>query len=92
MFARRVRHDFIDAEVGGDAVDLVEKLLARFVVIDLIGAGDGLVTVEPVEHFEIGRDSRHSPAATASAASCITGSEAVQLQLRMIGAASTALF
>jgi hypothetical protein len=45
VFTRRRSHDFVDAEVGGDPADLVEQLLARIGVIDLVGAGDRLVAV-----------------------------------------------
>jgi hypothetical protein len=34
----------------------VHEFLTRFVVIDLLSAGDGLVTVEPVERRETRRD------------------------------------
>ena len=57
----RRRHDLVDAQVVGNAVDLIERLLARLAVIDLVRAGDRLVAVEPVEHLEIGRDGRHGP-------------------------------
>jgi hypothetical protein len=46
----------VDSEVLGEAVDLVHELLARLVVIDLVGAGDDLVAVEPVKRLEIRRD------------------------------------
>jgi hypothetical protein len=46
----------VDAEIGGHAIDLVHEFLTRFVVIDLLSAGDGLVTVEPVERRETRRD------------------------------------
>ena len=40
------------AEIGGDAVELVEQLLARLGVVDLGDLAGPLVAVEPVEHFE----------------------------------------
>jgi hypothetical protein len=48
---RRV-FDHGEAEIGGDAVELLEQLLAGVVVVDLIDLGGLLVAVEPVEHFE----------------------------------------
>jgi hypothetical protein len=38
VLLHRRRYDLVDAEIGGDAVDLVDELLARLVVIDLVGA------------------------------------------------------
>src|SRR5580704_1457210 len=51
VLLHRGRDDLVDAKVGGDAVDLVQELLARFVVIGLVRAGDRLIAIEPVEHF-----------------------------------------
>jgi hypothetical protein len=49
------RDDFVDPKVGGHAIDLVQELLAGFVVIDLVGAGDGLIPIEPIERLEVER-------------------------------------
>ena len=61
----------VEAEIGGDAVDLVHEPLARLVVIDLIDLGGPLVAVDPIDHFEERRDRLHSPSATATLAICI---------------------
>jgi hypothetical protein len=58
MRLRRPRDDFVDPKVGGDAIHLVQELLAGFVVIDLVGAVDDLIAVEPFERLEIRRDRR----------------------------------
>ena len=86
-FPARLPRDVIDAEVGGDPVDLVEQLLARFVVIGLVGAGDRLVAIEPVEHLEVGRDGRHVARGDRFGRELHHRREAVQLQLRVVGAA-----
>jgi hypothetical protein len=46
----------IYAEIGGDEVDLGEKLLARLVVVDLIGLGDPPIAVQAIENFQERRD------------------------------------
>ena len=56
MRVRRRAEDLVDAEIVGDAVDLVHELLARLIVIDLMGAGDRLIAIESIEHLQIGRD------------------------------------
>src|ERR1700722_1129652 len=77
----------VDAEVLSETVDLVHELLARIVVINLVGAGDGLIAVEPVERLEIGRDRGNLARRNGFGGELNRWSEAVQLQLRMLGPA-----
>ncbi len=49
-FGRVLDHG--EAEIGGDAVELLEQLPARVVIVDLVDLGGLLVAVEPVEHLE----------------------------------------
>ena len=76
----------VDAEVLGHAVDLVRELLARLVVINLVGGGDGLITVEPVERLEIRGDRGNVAGGHGSGRKLNRGSKTVQLQLRMLRA------
>jgi hypothetical protein len=80
-------HDLVHVEIGGNAIDLLEQLLARLVVIGLVGAGDGLVAVEPVEHLEIRGDGRHVARGDRLGRELHHRREAVQLQLGVRGAA-----
>src|SRR5689334_1627166 len=84
---KRRGHDLADAEVGRHAVELVQYLLARVVVILLVGAGCRLVTVEPVERLEIRADRRNIACRDRLGPELHRGRQAVQLQLRMLGAA-----
>src|ERR1700722_17580836 len=77
----------VNAEVLGEAVDLVHELLAGLVVIDLVGAGDRLVAIEPVERLEIRRDRGKVAGGDPLCRKLNRWSEAVQLQLRMLGPA-----
>src|ERR1700733_13423198 len=77
----------VDAEVLGEAVDLVHEFLARFVVIDLVGPRDDLIAVEPVERLEIRRDRGKVAGGDARGRELNRWSQAVQLQLRMLGPA-----
>jgi hypothetical protein len=63
------------------------SFLARFVIVGLVGAGDRLIAVEPVKRLEVGRDGGNVAARDALGCELNRGSEAIQLQLRMLGPA-----
>jgi hypothetical protein len=77
----------VDPEVLGETVDLVQELLARFVVVDLVGAGGGLIAIEPVERLEIRADRRDVARSDGLGRELHHRSETVQLQLRMLRSA-----
>ena len=52
-----------------------------------LALGDRLITVEPIEHLQIGRDGADVAGCDGFGRELHHGREAIQLQLRMIGAA-----
>ena len=86
VLARGVPH-LVDPEVVGHAVDLLHQPLAILVVITLMGDGGRLVAVQPIQRLEVRSDRRNVAGGDGLGPELHGGSEAIQLQLGMIGVA-----
>src|SRR5262249_55754606 len=74
-------------EIVGDAIDLIEELLARFVVIFLAGDGDRLVAIEAVQRLEVRVDSDDLAGGVGAGPGLPRRGETAKWHFRMVGAA-----